>query len=157
MTLMDAQQYDEARDRRRRNLIIVIVIAAMFLAWVAYHLRDYPERRAADNFFVTLTRQDLESAYAVWFRDANWKQHPQKYSNYTFGDFRQDWGPASEWGIIKNYSVDCSFSSGSGVIVQATINQRAEHAYLWVDKSDKTLHFSPNQIECGNWFGWLTE
>jgi hypothetical protein len=43
------------------------------------------------------------------------------------------------------------------VIVQATVNHRAEHAYVWVDKSDRTLHFSPNQIECGNWFGWVTE
>jgi hypothetical protein len=157
MTLMDAQQYDETRDRRRRRLIIIIVIAVMFLVWLAYHFRDYPERHAVANFLTVLTRQDLEGAYAVWFRDPNWKQHPQKYSNYTFGDFTQDWGPASEWGTIKNYSVDCSLSSGSGVIVQATVNNRAEHAYLWVDKSDKTLHFSPNQIECGNWFGWLTE
>jgi hypothetical protein len=154
---MDAQQYDEARDRRRRGLIIIIVIAVMFLAWLAYHFRDYPERHAAAKFFATLTRQDLEGAYAIWLRDPNWKQHPQKYSNYTFGDFTQDWGPASEWGLIKNYSIDCSLSSGTGVIVQATLNQRAEHAFLYVDKSDRTLHFPPNQIECGNWFGWLTE
>lgn len=157
MTLMDAQQYDEAPARRRRNLIIVIVIAALILAWVGYHLRNYPQRHEAKKFFTALTHQNLEGAYAIWFQDANWKQHPEKYPNYTFGEFSQDWGPASEWGTIKNYSVDCSLSSGSGVIVQATVNHRAEHTFLYVDKSDKTLHFPPNQIECGNWFGWLTE
>jgi hypothetical protein len=157
MTLMDAQQYDEAPARRRRNRIIAIVIAVLILAWVVYHLRDHPERHLAKRFFGALAHQDLEGAYAIWFRDPDWKQHPQKFTNYTFGDFTQDWGPASEWGTIKTYSVDCSLSSGSGVIVQATVNHRAEHAYVWVDKSDKTLHFSPNQIECGNWFGWLTE
>jgi len=26
-----------------------------------------------------------------------------------------------------------------------------------VDKSDKTLHFSPNEIHCGNWWGWMSE
>ena|SRR5438309_7153609 len=157
MTLMDAQQFDEARARRRRNLIIVAIVGAIILIWVAYHLRNYPERHVASKFFAALAHQDIEGAYAIWYQDPNWKQHPTKYSNYTFGDFSQDWGPASEWGIIRNYSINCSYSSGSGVIVQATVNHRAEHPYVWVDKSDKTLHFSPNQIECGNWFGWLTE
>jgi hypothetical protein len=157
MTLMDAQQFDEARARRRRNLIIVVIIAALIVAWVAYHLRDYPERHVAGKFLATLQRGDIEGAYAIWFKDPNWKQHPAKYSNYTYGDFSQDWGPSSEWGPIKSYAVNCSYSSGSGVIVQSTVNRRVQHAYIWVDKSDKTLHFSPNEIECGNWFGWLTE
>jgi hypothetical protein len=34
---------------------------------------------------------------------------------------------------------------------------RTEHANIWVDKSDKTLHFSPDEIDCGNWWGWLSE
>ena len=157
MTLMDAQQYDESRDRRRRNLIIIAVIAALILAWIVFHLRDYPERQAADKFFSALQHGDVEGAYALWMRDPDWKQHPQKYSNYTLGDFGQDWGPAGQWGIIKSYKVDCSYSRGSGVIVEVTPNKRAEHANVWVDKADKTLHFSPSEIDCGNWWGWLTE
>ena len=157
MTLMDAKQYDEAPARRRRKLIIAGIVAAIILAWVAYHFRNYPARHTADKFFAALEHQKLEDAYGIWFKDADWKQHPAKYSSYTFGEFTQDWGPASEWGTIKNYSVDCSYSSGNGVIVQATVNHRTQHAYVWVDKSDKTLHFSPNEIDCGNWFGWLTE
>ncbi len=35
---------------------------------------------------------------------------------------------------IKTYSVDCSLSPGSGVIVQATVNGRAEHPNVWVEK-----------------------
>ena len=154
---MDAQKFDEGRARRRRNLIIIGVVAALILAWVAYHLRNYPERHAADKFFSALEHQDIEGAYGIWFRDPGWKQHPSKYSSYSYSEFNQDWGPASEWGTVKSYSIDCSYSSGNGVIVQATVNNRAQHAYVWVDKSDKTLHFSPNEIDCGNWFGWLTE
>src|SRR5258708_1947871 len=157
MTLMDAQQYDETRDRRRRSFIISAVLVVMFLAWVGYHLRNFPERRVADKFLTALQQQNIEGAYAVWLHDPDWKQHPAKYAAYTPGDFYRDWGPAGDWGIIKSQRIDCSYSSGSGVIVQATINQRSEHAYLWVDKSDKTLHFSPNDIDCGNWWGWLTE
>ena len=40
---------------------------------------------------------------------------------------------------------------GNGVIVQVTVNDRTEHAYVWVEKSDRTLSFSPNEIDCGNW------
>jgi len=95
----------------------------------------------------------------VWFRDPEWKQHPNKYSAYQFNDFYRDWGPGGEWGLIKSYAIDCSLSpgGGSGVIVQATVNSRAEHAYVWVEKANKTLSFSPNEIECGNWWTWVTE
>jgi hypothetical protein len=154
---MDAQKFDEAPARRRRNLIIVGIVVALILVWLVYHLRDYPDRHAVNKFFAALEHQNLDEAYAIWYRDPDWKQHPAKYSNYTLAEFSQDWGPASEWGAIKSYSVDCSYSSGNGVIVQATVNHRTQHAYVWVQKSDRTLHFSPNEIECGNWFGWVTE
>jgi hypothetical protein len=159
MTLMDAQQYDPGRDRRRRRVIIVIIIAALIGTWVAYHLRDAHERIIVKRFFADLQKQDYEAAYGIWFRDPSWKQHPSNYRNYPFNDFYRDWGPGGEWGLVKSFHVDCSLSpgGGSGVIVQVTVNQRADHAYVWVQKSDKTLSFSPNDIECGNWWTWLTE
>jgi hypothetical protein len=159
MTLMDAQQYDDSRARRRRTRIILIALVALVAGWVLYHLRDYPERNVVGKFFAAVQKQDYESAYALWFHDPEWKQHQQKYSNYQFNDFYRDWGPGGEWGLVKSYSVDCSYSpsSGSGVIIQVTVNHRAEHAYVWVQKSDRTLSFSPNEIECGNWMSWITE
>jgi hypothetical protein len=159
MTLLDAQQYDATRDRRRRNVIIVMVIALLIGTWVAYHLRDSRERIIVKRFFADLQKQDYEAAYSLWFRDPGWKQHPAKYPNYPFNDFYRDWGPGGEWGLVKSFHVDCSLSpsGGSGVIVQVTVNQRADHAYVWVQKSDKTLSFSPNEIECGNWWTWITE
>lgn len=157
MTLLDPEHYDERRAHRRRNLLIVGVWIVLFLAWAGYHLRDYPERHRADEFFALLEQHGFERAYAVWQQDPAWKTHPGKYAQYGYQDFYQDWGPAGEWGPIKSYSIDCSFATSTGVIVQATVNQRAEHAYLWIDKGDKTLHFSPSEIDCGNWWGWLSE
>ena len=157
MTLLDAEQFDEARARRRRNLIIACVIAAIVLAWVAYHFRNYPERRAVDRFFSALEHNDVEQAFAIWLRDPAWKQHAERYGKYGYGDFYRDWGPAGDWGVIKSHKVNCSYATGSGVIVEVTVNRRTEHAYVWADKSDKTLHFSPNEVDCGNWWGWLTE
>lgn len=159
MTLMDAKQYDPARDRRRRNRIILAIIVLLIAAWVVYHFRNYPQRAAAGKFFAALQKQDYPTAYAVWFNDPAWRQHASKYSSYQYNDFYRDWGPGGEWGLVKSYSVDCSLSpgSGSGVIVQVTVNNRAERAFVWVDKADKTLSFSPTEIECGNWWGWVTE
>jgi hypothetical protein len=156
MTLLDAQQYDVARERRRRIWIVCIIVGVLVLAWAAYHLRNYPERHAADKFFAGLQKQDYDTAYAIWFNDPHFKEHPQKYSEYPYNDFYRDWGPGGEWGLVKNHSVDCSFATNSGVIVQVTVNRRAEHAYLYVSKADKTLSFSPTEIQCGS-LSWLTE
>jgi hypothetical protein len=157
MTLMDAAQFDAARDRRRRQLIITGVILILLGAWIAYHFRNYPHRSAVDKFFTALQAQKYEDAYGIWFNDPDWRQHPQKHSAYAYNDFYRDWGPGGEWGLIKSHSVDCSVATDSGVIVQSTVNRRVEHPYLYVTKSDKTLSFSPNEIQCGNWLGWLIE
>jgi len=159
MTLMDAQQYDESRDRRRRIWIAVIIVIILLGAWLAYHMRDYPERNAVGKFFAALRSQNYQAAYSLWFHDPDWKQHASKYSAYPFNDFYRDWGPGGEWGLVKSATVDCSLSpgGGSGVIVQVTVNDRGEHPYIWVQKSDKTLSFSPNEIQCGNWWAWVAE
>jgi len=159
MTLMDAKQYDPARDRQRRNMLIVVALVVLILGWMAYHFRHYPERHAVDKFFAAVKAQKYEDAYAIWFNDPAWQQHQSNYSRYAFNDFYRDWGPGGEWGLVKDYSIDCSVSpgGGSGVIVQVTVNHRAEHAYVWVEKSNTTLSFSPNEVDCGNWFGWLLE
>jgi len=159
MTLMDAEQYDPTRDRRRRMWICVAVVFVIVVSWVVYHCRNYPERNAAHKFFAALQSQNYEAAYGVWFHDSDWKQHANQYSKYGFNEFYRDWGPGGEWGLVKSYAVDCSLSpgGGSGVIVQVTVNSRAQHAYVWVEKADKTLSFSPNEIECGNWWTWVTE
>jgi len=158
MTLLDAKQYDDSPARRRRKIIVTLVIALLVGAWGVYHFRNYPQRAAVTKFFSAVQKQDFESAYGIWFNDAGWRQHPQKYSNYQFNDFYRDWGPGGEWGLVKSYSVDCSLAPGSsGVIVQVTVNGRAEHPYVWVEKSDKTLSFSPNEIQCGNWWAWVVE
>ncbi len=159
MTLLDAKQYDAAPARRRRTIIIISVVLIVIAAWVVYHFRNYPERTAVTRFFAALQKQDYETAYGVWFNDPNWRQHPQKYPNYAFNDFYRDWGPGGEWGLVKSHAIDCSLSpgGGSGVIVEVTVNDRAEHPYVWVQKSDKTLSFSPSEIQCGNWWAWLVE
>ena len=101
---MDAEQPDLKRERRRTIFIISAIVLVLFLAWLGYHERNYGQRHAVDKFFAAIQNKQYEQAYAIW-------KNPQ----YAYNDFYTDWGPGGEWGLVKNYSVDCSLNTGSGV------------------------------------------
>ena len=146
MTLLDAKQYDETAARRRRNRIASAVVLLLIVVWLAWLYRNLPEERIVSHFFAALQKQDYEKAYGIWMHDPDWKLHPQKYSNYTYNEFYRDWGSGGEWGLIKSFQIYASGTpkgGGSGVIVEVVVNGRLEHARIWVQKSDKTLSFSP--------------
>ena len=147
MTLLDAQPFDTARARRRKIKIVAAIIFVLVLAVAAWMYRNWPEERVVSIFFAALQKQDYESAYAIYFNDRGWQQHQQKYSQYTYADFYRDWGPGGEWGLIKSYRIYGSantqgFMSG-GVIVEVIVNDRAEHARIFVERSDKTITVYP--------------
>ena len=79
MTLIDAKQYDFARDRRRRIQIISILIVILVLGWLLWSHRNWPEERVVSQFFDALQKQDYETAYGIWMHDPQCKQHPEKY------------------------------------------------------------------------------
>jgi hypothetical protein len=147
MTLLDAQPFDAARARRRKIRIAVALLVVLILASLVWFYRNWPEERVVSHFFAALQKQDFESAYAIYFNDPNWRQHPQKYSQYTYADFYRDWGPGGEWGVIKSFRIYGSantrgFGTG-GVIVEVIVNERAEHARMFVQRSDKTITVYP--------------
>src|SRR5581483_2896692 len=154
MTLFEAQPYDAARARKRRNIIIAVILTVIVLGIIAWQLRYWPEERVVDHFFDALQQQNYEKAYGIWMQDPDWKQHPEKYARYPYNDFIKDWGPGGEWGIIRSHHVDGAavpkgysgspFATASGVVVVVTVNERvADKAHVWVQKDDKTLGFSP--------------
>lgn len=146
MTLLDAEQYDPARERRRRLKIGGVVALVLVLAGLAWLNRNWTEERAVDHFFTALEQKNYETAYGIWMHDPEWRQHSERYSQYPFNDFYRDWGPGGEWGLIKSHKVYGSVNpsgGSSGVIVDVIVNGRTEHARIWVQKSDKTLSFSP--------------
>jgi hypothetical protein len=146
MTLLDAREYDPAKERKRRNRIISMIVVALLVAAFCWWFRYWPEEHIADHFFDALQKQDYESAYGVWMHDPQWKQHADRFPKYPYGDFYRDWGPGGEWGLIKShkiYATGAPPGGGSGVIVDVTVNDRAQPARVWVEKSDKTMSYSP--------------
>jgi|SRR6516164_4212226 hypothetical protein len=155
MTLFEAEPYDPVRAKKLRvriTAIVVVVLVCLILAW---NFRHYPQEHLVDTFFAALQHQEYEKAFGIWNNDPDWKQHPERYASYSFPEFMKDWGPGGQWGLIKSYHIDGSavpkggngtkFDVGSsGIVVVVTVNDRiADNAHIWVEKSDKTLGFSP--------------
>jgi len=149
MTLLDASPYDPRPARRRRIKILVAVLIVIVLGTVVWMNRYWSEEHVVGKFFAALKNKDYDTAYGLYFADPQWKDHPAKYSRYPLNQFTQDWGPGGQWGVINSYKVNgastCS-SGASGVVVDVIVNDRAEHAQLWVEKSDKTLSPPPCEL-----------
>ncbi len=147
MTLLDAQPYDPAKARRRKIQITFTVLVVLLLAAIAWMYRNWPEEHAVDKFFTALQQHQYEVAYGIYFNDPGWLQHREKYSQYTYADFYRDWGPGGEWGLIKSHRIYGSANTknfgGGGVVVEVVVNERSEHARMFVQKSDKTLTVYP--------------
>jgi hypothetical protein len=150
MTLLDAKEYHPEKERRQKTRIISAIVLVLILAAVGWFNRFWPQKRVAEKFFAALQNQDFETAYGIYFADSTWKQHPQNHAQYPLNEFRQDWGPGGEWGLIKSYRIygasNCP-DGGTGVVVDLIVNDRAQHAQLYVDKTDKTISTPPCALE----------
>ena len=157
MTLMDAPKFDVRRERRNRNLLItgvvVIVVAAIALgSWfveVPWQLWHWPQDHRVNNFLATVESGDLEKAYGLWNYDPNWKQHPDQYKAYSLSDFEKDWGPASDYGVIKSHKIVVAHRVGNGVVIGVNINGGKTPIFLRVDSASKTIGFSPVELYLG--------
>jgi hypothetical protein len=151
MSLLDAKPEDPSAIRRRAlvgKIVVTVVVLAIIAAPLAWWFRYWPEERLVDKFLTAVEQKDYKTAFALWNADAQWEQHLEKYSGYTFGQFQLDWGPSGDWGEIKSHKIAGSVAPRSkvtevsGVVVAAQINGRAEPACLWVEKKAKTINFS---------------
>lgn len=143
MTLLDAQQYDAAKEKRRKIKIVLTLVAVVLLAALGWVYRNWPQEHAVNQFFDALQKQKYETAYGIYFHDPSWQQHMQKHSQYTYADFYRDWGPGGEWGLVKSHRISGSASTKGGVVVEVVVNERADRARMFVEKSDKTLTVYP--------------
>jgi hypothetical protein len=149
MTLLDAQEYDPEKGRKRKRRIISAIAIVLLVLCLGWWFRYYPQERIVGHFFDALQRQDYKTAYGIWMHDPQWEQHVDQHPKYPFNEFYQDWGPGGEWGLIKTQKVFAASpcpGGGTGVVVDVIVNDRTKHAQVWVERSDKTLSYPPCEL-----------
>ena len=152
MTLLDAKEFNpEKESRKRKRLILGLTVVVILLA-LGWWFRYWREEHIVGNFFEALQKQDFKTAYAIWQHDPEWQRHPDSKNvhDYPFAEFYRDWGPSGQWGIIKTAKVNgaspCVPPPSSGILVDVIVNDRVEHAQVWVEKSKHTLGYPPCQL-----------
>jgi hypothetical protein len=137
MTLIDASPVDRARERRRRTLLLVLVLVGIVVLLAYFYWPYYMARRTVNHFMDALVDHNYQLAYAIWHA---------KPREYPMDQFMQDWGPASEWGVIKKYHIQQVASppggESSGLVVVVRINDIVQQeARIWVEKKTHDLTF----------------
>ncbi|CAN5535705.1 hypothetical protein BH10ACI4_BH10ACI4_16000 [soil metagenome] len=152
MTLLNAPEYDGRKENLKRNVLIgagsvVALIAVLFVGGYllghGWFFSNLPAEHRVNNFFKALEAKDYPKAYGLWFNDADWQQHPQKY-DYTLKRFTEDWTTESPVSAaIVSHTVDISKTDGSGafgtgIIVAVRVN--GDHkVFMYYIRKDGTL------------------
>jgi hypothetical protein len=157
MTLLDAPAFNAHRARRNHALavtgvVVVIVLAIGAWLWflqIPWQFWHWPADHKINNFFAAVESGDMQKAYGLWNNDPNWQQHPQQFGPYNFTEFQKDWGPASDYGVIRSHHIIVSRRVGNGVVVGLDINGGKTPIFLRVDSKTKTIGFSPVELYSG--------
>lgn len=163
MTLLDAPEFDEVRDRRRRVILYCAtgLLAVLFVIWwlVAGRPVDWPwnwnnywfGRATVNQFLTAVEKNDLPAAYGIWIHDKDWQKHPSQYAAYPFSRFEDDWSstsPDNTYGVIQSHKIALAGRYGNGLLVAVLINGRKSGALnLVYDPKTRTLSFSPPGVE----------
>ena len=157
MTLLNAAEYNEAREKAKTRILISIPVILLLAAVLAlagaftghgYFFMNLPVEHHVSTFLSACQAGEYEKAYGIWWNDANWQQHPEKYPDYPFKNFLRDFKNDTDWhSPVKTYHVDLSKRDDSGTVVAATINNSRKKLFLKYQKKDGTLSFTPMIIE----------
>lgn len=151
MTIFSAQPVDpqaELRSMQRKKMALAFVLLVIVIGPLVWFNRFFAEKRVVEKFFTAIEAKQYENAFAIWNADQDWRQHADKYKDYTYGQFELDWGPSGDWGAITTHDVAGAEAPKSrigvvtGVVVIVRLNNRAQPACLWVEKKSKTISFS---------------
>jgi hypothetical protein len=149
MTLLDAPAYDAKKARLIRNILITVVVVVVVGGIAAFLLWNWPAEHRVNNFLTTIESGDLKKAYGLWNHDPDWEQHADQYKSYDFTQFQKDWGPSSDYGIIRSHSIVVAKTVGNGVVMGVDINGGKTPIFLRVDHKAKTIGFSPVELYTG--------
>ena len=163
MTLLDAPQFDEAKERRKKRLFLGLagLVLLLFVGWwlAAGRPVDWPwrwnnhlrGRMTVNSFFKAVEANDLKTAYGIWLHDPAWQQHPEKYSTYSYQRFTRDWAPdgvENTYGAIRSHRIAADVMRGNSLMVGIFVNGTHTKAInLEYFPPDHTLSFTPEDVQ----------
>jgi hypothetical protein len=158
MTLLNAPEFDAQKEKRKRNTLVgtgitiallAVLSVAGFLMGHGWLFMNLPVEHKVNVLLSALQAQDYPKAYGVFYNDANWQQHPDKYKDYPLQRFTEDFTTESEWkGPVNSFKVGCSKRDASGTAVASVING-STNLTLKYQRADGTLAFFPFELSCG--------
>jgi hypothetical protein len=158
MTLLNAPEFDEQKERRRHNLLvgsgiaiaaIAVLAVAGFLMGHGWLFMNVPVEHRVKVFLTALQEKDYPRAYGIFYNDAEWQSHAERYKDYPLQRFTEDFTTESDWkGPIGSFHVDCSKRDATGTAVAARINGTT-NLTLKYERANGTLGFFPFELSCG--------
>jgi hypothetical protein len=158
MTLLNAPEFDEKKENRKRNILvgsgitvaaIAIITVAGFLLGHGWFFINLPVEHKVNVFLGAVQAGDYAKAYGIFYNDPDWQQHPDRYKDYPLQRFTEDFSTASDWkGPITSYHVDFSKRDATGTVVASTVNG-ATNLTLKYQRADGTLAFFPYVLTRG--------
>lgn len=160
MTLLNAPEYNETKERTTKGLLIgagvAVALAVLlgvggFLFGHGWFFSNLGAEHKVNTFFAAIEAKDYPKAYAIWYNDPDWKQHEAKYKDYPLQRFTEDWTTESPaGGPITTHHVDISKTDGhgtfgTGIIVAVRVNE-GKKLFMWYQKSDGTLTYPAPHI-----------
>ena len=135
------------------GVLIAVLVLLTIGGWLLGHgwlFTNLPIEHKVSVFLSTVQAGDYSRAYAIYNNDPNWQQHPDKYKDYPFERFTEDFTTESDWkGPVTSFHIRCSKRGNVSTAVHATINGSTEMT-LDYRRSDGTLSaFPPFQLSCG--------
>ena len=158
MTLLNAPEFNEVKEKRNRNVLLGSGLLIVFLGILAlagfvlghgWFFVNLPVEHRVDTFLAALQEKDYPRAYGIFYNDSDWQQHPDKYKDYPLQRFTEDFTTESDWkGPVNSYHVDFSRRDNAGTVVASTING-ATNLTLHYSRKDGTLSFFPYVLTRG--------
>jgi hypothetical protein len=158
MTLLNAPEFDAQKENRKHNILVgsgiglalvAVLAVAGFLLGHGWLFMNLPVEHKVNVFLSAAQAQDYSKAYGIFYNDADWQQHPDKYKNYPLQRFTEDFSTQSDWkGPVTSFHVGCSKRDATGTAVEATINGKTALT-LKYQRADGTLSFFPFELACG--------
>jgi hypothetical protein len=159
MTFMDARVDDSTPSNRRTAVIIALLCMAGIFVITAALVWNLPAEHKVNQFFTAVEKQDFPQAFGIWNNDPSWRQHAQQYatSGYPYGRFVNDWGTASDYGIIKSHRIlHVTSRYGNSTLFAVEVNGRKGALLtLAVENHVHAMNFSPFALSpADTGFGW---